>query len=94
MHDGDGFVNVVTCLPDVLQDSRLQASRVGIVLFLAAIRVGALEKLFGAMEASAPRQLRVNRRVVARAFAVINRSRLDFVNGVVDFVNCGFLFGM
>ena len=90
--DVDALIYFVNGLVDVSEGALLQALREGIILFASDILMRLLEKLLGPVQTACVIETGIHRRMVVQILAVIDRSSLDLVNGVVDCVDCFFFF--
>jgi len=91
LDDGDSFFDVMMSLVDVKQSAMLQAARAGTIFFFGNVTVSLVEKLESLVKTTVPGHVCIDGYVIVDIFVVINGSLLDFVDGVVDFVN-GVLF--
>ena len=69
----------------------LQALGKTVVLVLRDIAVRLVYQFEGPPQTAGPVHVRIDRRMIVQVLAVIDCGLLDFIDGVVDFVN-GFLF--
>lgn len=81
----DGFGHVSIGFFDVFQDAHLESLSLWIVFFLAAIAACVSEKFLRFVQAAYPGKMRINRRVIADIFSVIDGGALDFADGVINF---------
>jgi hypothetical protein len=83
----NGFFDVMMGLVDVHDGSRLQALGEGVVLFLSDVTMGFVDQFEGAVKAAGPIHVSVDRRMIVDVLTVVDGSFLDFVDGIVDFVD-------
>jgi hypothetical protein len=90
----ESFVYMVVRAIDVRKHATLQTPRRGIVFFLGHVTMSLVQQFAGVMQTSGPGLVRVNVNVIVDVLAVIDGGLLDFIDGVVDIINCSALFGM
>src|SRR5271154_7447975 len=72
----------------------LQAPGFGIVFFLGHVAMSLVQKIAGLMQVSGPGDIGVNVNVIVDIFVVVDGSFLDFIDGVIDFLDGGLFFGV
>jgi hypothetical protein len=87
----NGLFDVMMGPVDVFEGAPLQALRERVVLLLSNVPMGLVDQLEGAVKAAGPIHSGIDRRMMVEVLAVVDGSLLDFVDGLVDFVN-GFPF--
>jgi hypothetical protein len=87
----DGFLGVVVSTVDVAKSALLEPLGETIVFFTGDVVVSFVEEFDGAVETAGPVQMSVHGRMVVEILAIVDSGFFNFVDGVVDFVDCLFL---
>ena len=91
MENFDGFLGVVVSTVDVAKSALLEPLGETIVFFTGDVVVSFVEEFDGAVETAGPVQMSVHGRMVVEILAIVDSGFFNFVDGVVDFVDCLFL---
>jgi hypothetical protein len=89
---GQGFIDVMMGAVDVVEDASLEAAGIGIVFFMGYVLMGFAQEVAGLVQMAAPREMSVDRFVFVDILAVVDGSLLDFVDGLVNFLDGLMLF--
>jgi hypothetical protein len=85
-------LNDVVRLVDMSQRATAQSVRIAVIFFFIDVAMRPVKQFERSAIAARVSKMRINRRMIIQVLAIVNRSMLDFSDGLVDLRNGMFFF--